>query len=123
MTFGAVPQILDQERPQAVVIWASPLTYQHLHMLIGPLAHRLPVISDVGFGAQAGALLTYSVDWVDMFRRSAIYVDKILKGAKPGDLPIEQPTKFDLIVNLKTAEALRIQVPESILVRADKIIR
>ena len=68
-------------------------------------------------------MLTYSVDWLDMFRRSAVYVDKILKGAKPADLPIEQPTKFNLVVNLKAAKALGIKVPESILVRADEIIR
>ncbi len=92
-------------------------------MLIGPLAHRLPVIGDGQFGAQAGALMTYSVNWVDTFRRSATYVDKILKGANPADLPIEQPTRFELIVNLKTAKALRIQVPESIMVRADQLIR
>ena len=78
------------------------------------IAHRLPVISDGRFFAEAGALLTYSVDWPDMFRRSAGYVAKILKGAKPGDLPVEQPTKFELVVNLKTAKTLGITIPESI---------
>ena len=68
-------------------------------------------------------MLTYSVDWLHMFRRSAAYVDKIMKGAKPGDLPIEQPTKFTLVVNLKTAKALGIKVPESILVRGDEVIQ
>ena len=97
--------------------------FQHRHTLIDAVAHRLPVISDARILARAGALLTYSVDWLDMFRRSAAYVDKILKGAKPEDLPIEQPIKFTLVVNLKTAKALGIKVPESILVRADEIIR
>jgi ABC-type uncharacterized transport system substrate-binding protein len=86
------------------------------------VGRRLPVISDGRFFAEAGALLTYSVDWPDLFRRSASYVDKILRGAKPGDLPIEQPTKFELVVNLQTAKALGVKVPQSILVRADKII-
>ena len=87
------------------------------------LGNRVPVISDGRFFAEAGALLTYSVEWRDLFRRSAGYIDKILKGAKPGDLPIEQPNKFELVVNLKTARALHTKIPESILVRADKIIQ
>ena len=119
----AVPTIIDRERPQAVVIWNSPFVFQHSHTLIGAVRHRLPVVDDIHRSAEAGAVLTYSADWLDMFRRSAAYVDKILKGAKPGDLPIEQPTKFDLVVNLKTARALGIKVPESILVRANEIIR
>ena len=118
----AVPKIIDQERPQAVVIWASPFAYQHRHTLVASIAHRLPVIGDGRQFAEAGAVLSYSADWLDMFRRSAAYVDKILKGAKPADLPIEQPTKFNLVVNLTAAKALGIKVPESLLVRADEII-
>ena len=119
----AVPRTLDREQPQAVVIWNSPLVYQHHQMLIGAMAPRLPVIADVHRSAEAGALLTYAADWLVMFRRSAAYVDKILKGAKPGDLPIEQPTKFNLVVNLRTAKALRIRVPESILLSADEVLQ
>jgi putative ABC transport system substrate-binding protein len=118
-----VPRLIEQHRPQAVMIWISEFMYQHHRALVAPLAHRLPVIGDLREVAVAGAVLIYSVDHVYMFRRSAVYVDKILKGANPGDLPIEQPTKFRLVLNLKTADALGIKVPESISVLADEVIR
>ena len=113
---------IHKERPQVVVIWSSPLLTQYRRTIMKSIGHRLPVISDGRFFAEAGALLTYSVDWPDLFRRSATYVDKILRGAKPGDLPIEQPRKFELGVNLQTAKALHLEVPQSILVWADKVI-
>jgi putative tryptophan/tyrosine transport system substrate-binding protein len=84
---------------------------------------RLPCIYGERHWADEGGLMSYGADFKDLFRRSAGYVDKILKGAKPGDLPVEQPTKFDLVVNLKTAKALGITIPESILLRADELIR
>ena len=71
----------------------------------------MPVISEGIEFSEAGALITYAPNWKEMFKRSAAYFDRVLKGAKPGDLPVEQPTKFDFIVNLKTAEALGIKVP------------
>jgi putative tryptophan/tyrosine transport system substrate-binding protein len=119
----AVGNVIEKERPQAVMTWASPFMYQHREALMKSIAYRVPVIGDGRELAEVGAVLSYSVDFLDMFRRSAGYVDRILKGAKPGDLPIEQPTKFQLIVNLRTARALNLKVPESILVRAEEVIR
>ena len=85
------------------------------------MKHRLPSAGNREF-AEAGGLIGYGVNWPDIFRRAAYFVDKILKGAKPGDIPVEQPTKFELVVNMKTAETLGIKIPQSILVRADKVI-
>ena len=101
-----------------------------VHSLI---AHRAPIISAAARNkvpavywqsvfARDGGLLSYGTDQVDLFRRAASYVDRILRGAKPGDLPVQFPTKFEMVVNLKTAKALGLTVPQSILLRADEVI-
>jgi putative ABC transport system substrate-binding protein len=84
---------------------------------------RLPTIYGIGSYATQGGLMSYSVNIFDVDQRAAGYVDRILKGAKPGDLPVEQPTKFELIINLKTAKTLGLTIPESLLLRADRVIR
>jgi len=87
------------------------------------VGHRLPMIVGSREYAEAGGLLSYGTDYPDLFRRAAAYVDKILKGAKPADLPIEQPTKFELVINLKTAKALGLTIPRALLLRADDVIQ
>jgi putative ABC transport system substrate-binding protein len=87
------------------------------------IKHRLPSISEVPEFAEAGGLIQYGLSISDLGRQSAVYVDKILKGAKPGDLPVERPTKFEFFINLKTAKAIGLTVPHEVLMRAEKVIK
>jgi len=87
------------------------------------LEHRLPSISGLRDFAEAGGLVAYASEFTDLPKRAAVYVDKILKGTRPGDLPVEQPTKFELVINLKTAKALGLTIPHFVLVRADRVIQ
>jgi len=116
--------MIGKDHPDAIVVFADPLTASHRQQIAEQaLRLRLPMISELREFAQAGALISYGASLVDLFRRGAGYVDKILKGAKPADLPVEQPSKFELIINLKTAKALGLTIPPSVLARADEVIQ
>ena len=94
----------------------------HTHTLDITVPKSVPTMYSRVDQADAGGLMAYAADLRDNWRRAATYVDKILKGAKPGDLPVEQPTKFELVINLKTAKALGFTIPQSVLIRADRVI-
>lgn len=114
---------LAKESVQALVVMpGQAVTIERRRIVTFALAQRWPVIGFENNWAEAGTLLSYGVDQSANFRRAAYFVDRILKGAKPGDLPIEQPTKFELVVNLKTAKALGLTLPQPFLMRADRVI-
>jgi len=116
--------VLEKDRPDSLTMFFDEVTSSY-RVLVGDFAkrHRLPTVFGGKEFAEAGGLLSYGPNIPEQFRRAAAFVDKILKGAKPGDLPIEQPTKFELVINMKTAKALGLTIPQSILVRADEIIQ
>jgi len=108
---------------QAVLVWGSTLFYLHRRQFVATVAkYRLPDIHIAREFVEAGGLTSYGVRLRDLYRGAANYVDKILKGAKPGDLPVGQPTKFELVINLKTAKTLGLTIPPSLLLRADQVI-
>jgi putative ABC transport system substrate-binding protein len=112
------------ERADAILILTGPTVVRDGTRIIDrTLKHRLPAISALRDFVEAGALMSYGGSNLDMSRRVAVYVDKILKGAKPADLPVEQPTTFELAINLKTAKVLGLKIPESLLQRADEVIQ
>ena len=112
-----------KQRADALVVTAEPFTRRHQQRILDFVTlHRLPTMYEDRSYADAGGLMSYGPNIIENYRRSAGYVDKILKGAKPGDLPIEQPTKFELVINLKTAKALGLTIPPSLLLRADQVI-
>jgi putative ABC transport system substrate-binding protein len=113
-----------RERADGVLVLSTPLFIAGAKRLAElALSHKLPSLFGPKHHVEAGGLMSYSPDRADLWRRGAIYVDKILKGAKPGDLPVEQPSKFELVINLKTANVLGLTIPQTILARADEVIR
>ncbi len=118
----ALPAVM-KGRPDALILVEDPLTFRY-RMRVADFAvrNRLPATYGYKEFAEGGGLLTLGPNLADMYRRAALFVDKILKGAKPADLPVEQPTKFELVLNLKTAKALGLTIPPSLLQRADQVI-
>ncbi len=116
-------EAIAREHPEALLLLVDPLTLGQRSRIVEFAAEqRLPAIYETRDFVDVGGLISYGPNGLELFRRAATYVDKILRGAKPADLPIEQPTKFELVINMRAAKALGIKIPESILLRADKVI-
>jgi len=114
---------IERERPEALLAYDSLFVFPARHRISDWAARqKLPAIATFREFPESGGLLAYGADFADMSRRVATYVDKILKGARPADLPVEQPTKFELVINMKTAKALGLTIPPSVLGRADQVI-
>jgi putative ABC transport system substrate-binding protein len=115
--------IMARERVSGLLVVPSPLTVsQAAHLAALALKYQLPGMFGTKVEAEAGGLMSYGADIADLFRRAALYIDKILKGVKPADLPVEQASKYQLVINLKTAKALGLTIPPTLLVRADEVI-
>ena len=116
-------EVFRNEPGSGVIVLPNPITNLHRELLIALMArHRLPAVYAYPYFVSDGGLVSYGVDPAGQFRQAALYVDRILKGAKPADLPVQQPTKFQLAINLRTAKALGIEVPATLLSRADEVI-
>jgi putative tryptophan/tyrosine transport system substrate-binding protein len=114
---------MKKNHDQGVVVMSPAFMFVHRRVVLDlAAAHRIPAIYELRVFVEPGGLMSYGVNASEMQRRAAVYVDKILKGAKPADLPVEQPTKFELVINLKTAKALGLTIPASVLGRADEVI-
>jgi putative ABC transport system substrate-binding protein len=122
--FDSAFSAISRERADAVLVLSTPIFIAGAKRLAElAITHKLPSMFGPRHHVEAGGLMSYSPDRAELWRRGAIYVDKILKGAKPADLPVEQPTKFELVINLKTAKALGLTIPPSLLQRADQVIQ
>ena len=121
--FGDAFRTATRGRAEALLLLMSPIFFRPRAQIIElGLQSRLATIAGMSQYAHAGALMSYGANLDDMFRHAAAYIDKIAKGAKPADLPVEQPTKFELVINLKTAKALGLTIPQTLLLRADQVI-
>jgi putative ABC transport system substrate-binding protein len=120
---GAVRGAAKGRNNAIITITNSNLLIQQKRIVDLAITNRLPSMYQGSTWVEAGGLMSYSTDDLAMYRRAATYVDKILKGTKPADLPIEQPTKFEFVINLKTAKALNLNIPQSVLFRADRVIK
>ena len=115
---------IARERADALIVVPNSLNVTHTKRIVDfATKNRLPTMFGDGNAVKAGGFMSYWTNWADLRRRAAIYVDKILKGAKPAELPVEEPTKFELVINLRTAKALGLTIPPSILIRADEVIQ
>ncbi len=121
--FAAAFLGMMKNHDQGVLVASSAFMFVHRKAIIDlAAAHRIAAIYELQVFVEPGGLMSYGVHFPEMQRRAAVYIDRILKGAKPGDLPIEQPTKFELVINLKTAKALGLTIPQTLLLRADQVI-
>jgi putative ABC transport system substrate-binding protein len=117
-------QVAVKERVNAIIVTSVPGLSGHRKQIVDlAIQNRLPLMSEAVIVAEAGGLASYDAKIDEIYKRAAIYVDKILKGAKPADLPVEQPTKFELVINLKTAKQIGVTIPPNVLARADRVIR
>jgi putative ABC transport system substrate-binding protein len=122
--FEKVFATLNEQRPDGLYVPDGPLMQANQERIVGfTLKSRLPAMYVSREHVEAGGLMSYGVDLADSYRRVAYYVDRILKGAKPADLPVERPTEFEFVINLKTAEQIGLTIPPTVLARADKVIK
>jgi len=122
--FEKVFATLNKQRPDGLYVPDGPLMQANQKRIVGfTLKSRLPAMYSNREHVEAGGLVSYGTDLADSYRRVAYFVDRILKGAKPADLPVQQPTKFEFVINLKTAKQIGLTIPQSVLYRADKVIK
>ena len=116
-------QVFAGQSNGGLILLPTPINSVHRHAIFALAErHRLPAIYPFGFHARNGGLMAYGFDSQDLFRRAAAYVDRILKGARPAELPVQGPTKFELVINLKTARSIGLTIPPTLLARADEVI-